>query len=77
MSAAETDGSDVQLVVGDAKFYAHRSILSSYSPVFHAMFNGEYSEKRALEVPVIVDGIEARHVEAFLQCLYACGCPPY
>lgn len=86
------EGSDVVLTVGDAKFYAHRAvsslhhgcllavllqILSAFSPVFRAMFNGEFREKEAAEIPIIVDGIEARHVEPFLQGLYSFGIPPY
>jgi len=35
---------DVELIVGDEKFYAHRSVLAACSPYFYAMFNGELIE---------------------------------
>lgn len=40
------------------------------------MFKGEFREKNQQEVPVNVDGIDAEHFEAFLQCLYPSGREP-
>lgn len=40
------------------------------------MFNGDFREKNQTEVPVNVDGTNAEHFEAFLQCLYPCGREP-
>ena len=37
---------DVELVVGDAKISAHRSVLAACSPYFYAMFNGELIESK-------------------------------
>ncbi|KAH7705887.1 BTB/POZ domain-containing protein 17 [Aphelenchoides avenae] len=67
---------DVILSVGDKKFYAHKQILSLMSTTFHAMFNGDFREKNQQEVPVNVEGTNASHFEAFLQCLYPHGRKP-
>lgn len=37
---------DVELVVGDTKIAAHRSVLAACSPYFYAMFNGELIESK-------------------------------
>ncbi|KAH7698259.1 transport and golgi organization-like protein, partial [Aphelenchoides avenae] len=67
---------DVVLCVGDAKFYAHKTILSFASPTFRALFEGDFREKNQKEIPVNVEGTNAEHFEAFLQCLYPCGREP-
>eukprot|EP00795_Rhopilema_esculentum_P009185 gene9185-16859_t len=37
---------DVELVVGDERISAHRSVLAACSPYFYAMFNGELIESK-------------------------------
>lgn len=51
-------------------------MLSFESPIFSAMFGGEFREKNQPEIPVNVEGIEAGHFEAFLQSLYPRGSEP-
>ncbi|KAH7699281.1 hypothetical protein AAVH_33614, partial [Aphelenchoides avenae] len=75
-SSDEMQNWDVVLSVGDSKFYAHRQTLSLMSTTFHTMFNGDFREKNQQEVPVIVEGTDAEHFEAFLQCLYPYGREP-
>lgn len=38
--------SDITLIVGDKKIYAHRAVLSSRSKFFEAMFSHEYKEAK-------------------------------
>lgn len=47
--------------------------MSFVSSTFRAMFEGEFREKNQKEIPVNVDGIDARHFETFLQTIYPCG----
>ena len=44
--------SDLTLIVGTMKFYCHRSVLSLTSPVLTRMFDGEFQEHHAREVPL-------------------------
>ena len=37
---------DVELIVGDTRIFAHRSVLAACSPYFYAMFNGELLESK-------------------------------
>ncbi|KAH7705257.1 Protein BATH-25 [Aphelenchoides avenae] len=67
---------NVILCVGDTKFYAHKMILSFASSTFRSMFEGEFREKNQQEILVDVEGTDASHFEAFLQCLYPCGSEP-
>ncbi|KAH7684565.1 Protein BATH-25, partial [Aphelenchoides avenae] len=75
-SSEQTENWDVILCVGDAKFYAHRTILSFASSTFRSLLEGDFREKNQQEIPVNVEGTDARHFEAFLQCLYPGGSEP-
>ena len=59
--------SDVVLVVEDNEFHVHRYILLLQSPVFKAMFNGDFKDSKQ-EVELNDDKYEAMLL--FLQLLY-------
>ncbi|GMR54563.1 hypothetical protein PMAYCL1PPCAC_24758, partial [Pristionchus mayeri] len=42
--------SDVALVIDGEKYYVNKGYLSIISPVFHAMFYGDFSEKDKHEI---------------------------
>ena len=60
--------SDVVLVVEDNEFHVHRSILSLQSPVFKAMFNGNFKDATEKKIELKDDKYEAMLL--FLQLLY-------
>ena len=62
------NGSDVVLAVQEREFHVHRSILSLQSPVFKAMFNGNFKDAQQDKIPLKDDTYEAMLL--FLQLLY-------
>ncbi len=60
--------SDVVLVVGDNEFHVHRYILSLQSPVFKAMFNGNFKDSQQDKIELKDDKYEA--MLYFLKLLY-------
>jgi hypothetical protein len=60
--------SDVVLVVEGNEFHVHRSILSLQSPVFKAMFNGNFKDATEKKIELKDDKYEAMLL--FLQLLY-------
>ena len=62
------DGSDVVLVVEDVEFHVHRSILSIQSPVFKAMFEGNFKDATQEKIELKEDSYEAMY--DFLRLLY-------
>jgi len=59
---------DVELLVGDQSFAAHRFILSARSPVFAAMFNSGMAEAQTGQVRI--DDVEPNIFRIFLEFLY-------
>merc|ERR1719483_509749 len=62
--------SDVDVVVGDIKYPAHRNILASRSPVFAAMFSHDMSEQRKNEIKIT--DLPPSTVKSMLEYIY-CG----
>ena len=71
--------SDIKFTCGESegelmrkltKFHAHKYVLATSSPVFHAMFYGDLAEKNS----VIHLPAEEKVVEAFLRFLYTDKC---
>ena len=62
------NGSDVILVVQDIQLHVHKSILSLQSPVFRAMFNGQFKEATAEQV--VLTGKTHKWILQFLRLLY-------
>ena len=60
--------SDVVLVVEDKEFHVHRYILSLQSPVFKAMFNGNFRDAQQDKIELKDDKYEA--MLEFLKLLY-------
>ena len=60
--------SDVILVVQGFQLHVHKSILSLQSPVFRAMFNGQFKEATAEQV--VLAGKTHKYVLQFLRLLY-------
>ncbi|GMT02203.1 hypothetical protein PENTCL1PPCAC_24377, partial [Pristionchus entomophagus] len=50
--ASQNEASNVTLVIGDYKLLVSKEYLSMYSPVFAAMFFGEYDEKNKKEIDI-------------------------
>ena len=59
---------DVEFVVGDRVFHAHKSAVASRSPVFDAMFHNDMLESRTNRVTV--DDIDAAAFERLLYFIY-------
>ena len=62
------DDSDAVLVVEDKEFHVHRCILSLQSPVFKAMFNGNFKDSTKDKIELKDDKHEAMLL--FLKLLY-------
>ena len=62
------EDSDVVLVVEDNEFHVHRCILSLQSPVFKAMFNGNFKDSKQDKIELKDDKYEA--MLYFLKVLY-------
>ena len=62
------NGSDVVLVVEEKEFHVHRYILSLQSPVFKAMFNGNFRDAKQDKIELEDDKYEA--MLEFLKLLY-------
>jgi len=60
---------DVEFLVGDQSFAAHRFILSARSPVFAAMFKSGMAEDRTGQVR-IGDDVDVNIFRTFLEFLY-------
>ncbi|XP_062574886.1 kelch-like protein 6 [Saccostrea cucullata] len=59
---------DVTLVVEDKKIHVNKAVLSQHSPVFNAMFTGNFKEMTAKEVTL--KNKKAKDVVEFLRCFY-------
>jgi hypothetical protein len=64
--------SDVTFIVEGRKFYAHRIALLASSDAFRAMFEGDYREKAAVEIPI--PNIRFEVFERMMLCIYTGGC---
>ena len=62
------NGSDIILVVQDLELHSHKAILSLQSPVFKAMFNGQFREATAERVTL--EGKTHKWMLQFLRLLY-------
>ncbi|CAB4007884.1 kelch 40a [Paramuricea clavata] len=60
--------SDTILVCNDTEFHVHRSILTMHSPVFEAMFAGNFEE--ANEKRIVLPGKNPDEMLQFLKFLY-------
>ncbi|VEL27508.1 unnamed protein product [Protopolystoma xenopodis] len=54
---------------GDIKIPAHRNILASSSPYFHAMFTGSLEESRAPNVKL--HGVDAAALMQLIDFIYS------
>ena len=61
--------SDVEFIVQDKRFSAHKAILSARSPVFRAEFNREES-KTTNPHEIQIDDVNASSLEQFLHFVY-------
>ena len=59
---------DIEFLVGDQSFAAHRFILSIRSPVFDAMFESAMTEAATRQVRI--EDVDANTFRAFLEFLY-------
>ncbi len=59
---------DVELLVGDQSFPAHRFVLSARSPVFAAMFNSGMAETQTGQVRI--EDVDPNIFRLFLEFLY-------
>lgn len=59
---------DVVINVNNNKIYAHRIMLSAYSPYFRAMFTGELAESRQTEVTI--KDIDEKALEQLIDFAY-------
>ncbi|XP_062574911.1 uncharacterized protein LOC134236776 [Saccostrea cucullata] len=59
---------DVTLVVEDKKIHVNKAVLSHHSPVFNAMFSGNFKESTSREITL--DNKKAKDVVEFLRCFY-------
>jgi len=64
------DLSDVIIICGNKKFECHKSILSSRSPVFKAMFTSNMKEQNAGSVEI--KNMNPEVLENLLQYIYTC-----
>ncbi|KAL7302121.1 hypothetical protein TKK_0005347 [Trichogramma kaykai] len=64
----QPDFSDVELIVGDKKFYAHKAILANHSPVFATMFKTDMKESK--ESIVKINDLSAEVVDCLLTWIY-------
>ena len=63
--------SDVTIVVGSKRFYAHKAILAATSEYFHRMFyGGDWKESKQEEVTLHDTPACQEVFELFLRCLY-------
>ena len=75
-SAARTNQlTDVEFLVGDKSFSAHRFILSARSPVFTAMFNSDMTEAKTGTVAINETNPDV--FEVFLKFLYTGTLEPF
>ncbi|KAL7286064.1 hypothetical protein TKK_0019672 [Trichogramma kaykai] len=63
-----SDFSDVQLLVGDQSFHAHKAILANCSQVFATMFKIDMKESKNNVVEI--DDLNAETIEGMLQFVY-------
>ena len=67
-SACTKQLNDVEFLVGEKSFWAHRFIVSARSPVFAAMFSSDMIEATKGKVEIV--DTEADVFETFLKFLY-------
>ncbi|XP_053390794.1 BTB/POZ domain-containing protein 17-like [Mercenaria mercenaria] len=65
--------SDITLVVGGRKFYAHKLILVRASDVFERMLTGDWSETGKKELELIEEQMCVGVFPRFLKFLYSCN----
>ena len=66
--ASPWKGSDLVLVVEEQELNVHRWILTSQSPVFEAMFKGDYKE--ASQDRISLEGKDFKSMQQFMKILY-------
>ncbi|KAK7473688.1 hypothetical protein BaRGS_00035085 [Batillaria attramentaria] len=66
--------SDITLIVGNEKYFAHKLILVRSSDVFERMFSSEWdlSETASTEVQLVEESVCVRVFPRFLRFLYGC-----
>ncbi|XP_041370753.1 speckle-type POZ protein-like [Gigantopelta aegis] len=68
MFTEHTKESDVVLIVEGNRLHVSKTVLSLASPVFKTMFESEFKEKTAKEIPL--PGKKCADVVQFLLCIY-------
>ena len=61
---------DVQLLVEQKTFSAHRTILAAMSDYFRAMLGGGFKESNKMDQPIVLEGISASGFEVILDAIY-------
>lgn len=59
---------NVVLVVEEKRLFVHREVLSVWSPVFMAMFSGQFAEREKMEIPL--PGKRYDDIIDMLKCIY-------
>ncbi|XP_062573902.1 BTB and MATH domain-containing protein 38-like [Saccostrea cucullata] len=59
---------DLTLVVEDKKIHVNKAVISQHSPVFTAMFSGNFKESTSREITL--DNKKAKDIVEFLRCFY-------
>ncbi|GMR54743.1 hypothetical protein PMAYCL1PPCAC_24938, partial [Pristionchus mayeri] len=59
---------DVALLIGGEKVYVSKQILAIHSPVFHAMFFGDFSEKNKDEIEL--KDVDREYFRFINSCIY-------
>ena len=62
------DDSDVIFAVEGEEFHCHHVVLKLNSPIFRAMFNGNFKEEKG--TPVQLPGKEKQSFQMFLDFMY-------